>query len=455
MDAGAVYLDPEGLGQALIFPYYTVRSAAGNPFNTYVSVINHEATTKALRVRFREGKNGREVAAFNLFLSPFDAWTGSLVPTADGAKVITTDHSCTNPPFSGSGGLRELVFSGASYSGANADGMGEGGDRLREGYLEVIEMATLSGVGANAVTHGDSGIPQNCAVVQNVSFVPAVEPPTGGVSGSATLINVTNGMDFTYNAEALVELTTQPFYRNYTDPYPDWNAAEVTPLSYFSSEGKLYRFAWTRGVDAVSSVLMRSTVENEFLLDAATRSETAWILTFPTRRFYASATAFAPPFTAPAQSNGICEQFALTGHGREEQTQTVAATDFSAGVPHSACWAASVLTMRRNDSTVQRIDSANSLPTFPPSFPNGWMTLTFNAGTGQNPGLRSLPNSWSRDLDGANFEPGIYELHGLPVVGFMARTFENGTLSCGATACQGNYGGSFPHRVRRSVTRAP
>ena len=31
-------------------------------------------------------------------------------------------------------------------------------------------------------------------------------------------------------AEALVELTTQPFYRNYTDPYPDWNAAEVTPL---------------------------------------------------------------------------------------------------------------------------------------------------------------------------------------------------------------------------------
>jgi hypothetical protein len=455
-DAGAVYLNPEGLGQALIFPYYTVRSADGNPFNTYVSVINHEATTKALRVRFREGRNGREVAGFNLFLSPNDAWTTSLVPTADGAKAVTTDNSCTNPPFAGAGGQRELVFSSASYSGTSSDGMGEGGDRLREGYVEVIEMATLSGVGANAVTHGASGFPENCAVVQNVSFVPAVEPPTGGVSGSATLINVANGMDFTYNAEALVELSTLAFYRNYTDPYPDWNAAEVTPLSYFASEGKLYRFAWTRGVDAVSSVLMRSTLENEFLLDAATRSETAWILTFPTRRFYASATAFAPPFTAPAQSNGICEQFALTGHGREEQTQVVVTSDFGTPAPHSACWAANVLTMRRNDSTAHRIDSANSLPTFPPSFPNGWMTLTFNAAASQNPGLRSLSNSWGREVDGAQVEPGIYVLRGLPVVGFMARTFENGTLSCtGAARCQGNYGGSFPHRVRRNVTKAP
>src|SRR5258708_2308798 len=199
MNASAVYLDPEGLGQALIYPYYTVRSVNGNAFNTYVSVINHEATTKALRVRFREGLNGREVAGFNLFLSTFDTWTGSLVPTADVAKVVTTDNSCTTT---------------------------------------------------------------------------------------------------TFNADALVELTTQHFYRNYTDPYPDWNAAEVTPLSYFSSEGKLYRMAWSRGVDAVSSVLMRTGVENEFILDANTRSETDWVITFPTRRFYVSGSSVHQPSRA-------------------------------------------------------------------------------------------------------------------------------------------------------------
>ena len=454
-DAHAVYLDPEGLGQALIYPYYTVRSANGNPFNTYVSVINHEPTTKALRVRFREGKNGREVAGFNLFLSPYDAWTASLVPTTDGAKAVTTDNSCTNPPFAAAGSQRELAFSSALYSGANSDGMGEGGDRLREGYVEVIEMATLSGVGANAVTHGSSGIPANCAVVQSASFVPAVEPPTGGVSGSGTLINVASGMDFTYNAEALVELTTQPFYRNYTDPYPDWNAMEVTPLSYFASEGKLYRFTWARGVDAVSSVLMRSTLENEFLLDAATRSETDWVLTVPTRRFYVSGTATSPPFTAPVQSSGICERLTVTAHGREEQTQALLTSDFSASAPHMACWAVSVLELRNTSTTTREIASANFMPTFPPSFPNGWLSLTFAAGAAQSPALRTLPNSWSRDLDGAQVQPGVYELRGLPVVGFMTRTFENGTLSCGTTTCQGNYGGAFPHRVRRSVTTAP
>jgi hypothetical protein len=441
-DAGAVYLDPEGLGQALVFPYYTVRSVNGNAFNTYVSVINHEATTKALRVRFREGLNGREVAGFNLFLSPFDAWTGSLVATADGAKVVTTDNSCTNPPFTASLGQREMVFSRALYTGANADTFGDT-DRLREGYLEVIEMATLSGVGANAVTHAASGIPQNCAVVQSASFAPAVEPPTGGVSGSATLINVASGMDFTYDAEALVELTTQPFYRNYTDPYPDWNAAEVTPLSYFSSEGKLYRFTWARGVDAVSSVLMRSGVENEFVLDEGTRSQTDWVLTFPTRRFYVSGSTAQQPFGA------ACTPIVFRAFDREERNEEIRALD--SGIP-AACFSVNVLDFRGGASPSGALGSFDMMSTRQPSFRNGWAVGTFSV---SGAGLASLPNSWSREVDGAQVEPGIYQLRGLPAVGFMARTFENGTLSCAAARCQGNYGGSFPHRVRRTVVRAP
>jgi hypothetical protein len=43
---------------------------------------------------------------------------------------------------------------------------------------------------------------------------------------------------------------------------------------------------------------------------------------------------------------------------------------------------------------------------------------------------------------------------GLPVVGFMVRTFRNGTLACaGAPSCQGNYGGAFPHRTIRTIDR--
>ena len=44
--ANAVYVNPEGLGQVLIYPYYTVRDkVAGAAFNSLLSVVN--TTTSA------------------------------------------------------------------------------------------------------------------------------------------------------------------------------------------------------------------------------------------------------------------------------------------------------------------------------------------------------------------------------------------------------------------------
>src|ERR1700694_2307266 len=99
--AQAIYQDPNNLGQALVYPYYTVNSAGGNGFNTYISVVNTTTNVKIVKVRFREGKNSREVLDFNLYLSPNDMWTGAVVPaSADAsaaAHLITSDVSCTNP----------------------------------------------------------------------------------------------------------------------------------------------------------------------------------------------------------------------------------------------------------------------------------------------------------------------------------------------------------------------
>jgi hypothetical protein len=49
----------------------------GNSFNTLMSVVNTTASTKAIKVRFREGRNSLEVLDFNVFLSPFDVWTAA------------------------------------------------------------------------------------------------------------------------------------------------------------------------------------------------------------------------------------------------------------------------------------------------------------------------------------------------------------------------------------------
>src|SRR5262245_24439066 len=99
MDAGqAVNLSAEGRGQVLLYPYYTTRpdrapprGVDGEPYATLLSVVNTTPSAKAVRVRFLEGRNGREVLDFNLFLSPFDVWTAAVLPDlgTGGARLGT------------------------------------------------------------------------------------------------------------------------------------------------------------------------------------------------------------------------------------------------------------------------------------------------------------------------------------------------------------------------------
>src|SRR6185369_8934083 len=190
----------DGLGQALIYPYYTVQSAGGDAFNTYISVVNHTAQAKALRVRFREGRLGREALSFNLFLSANDVWTGAAVPSGDGTRLVTSDASCTEPAFSGSGsGARFLDFRNDAFAGGSDDGAGSGLDRTREGFVEILEMGVLTGASAQFATHNSAGVPSNCDNL--LSDLPTVAAPAGGLSGTLTLINVANGLDFDANAE--------------------------------------------------------------------------------------------------------------------------------------------------------------------------------------------------------------------------------------------------------------
>jgi hypothetical protein len=99
--ASAVTLNADGLGNVLLYPYYTVReTSAGNAYNSLLSVVNSTASAKAVKVRFLEGKNSREVLDFNLYLSHNDVWVAAVIPTADGAGIVTPDNSCTDPAVS-------------------------------------------------------------------------------------------------------------------------------------------------------------------------------------------------------------------------------------------------------------------------------------------------------------------------------------------------------------------
>lgn len=66
--AAAVTLNSRGLGQALIYPYYTVNKDQV----TLLSVVNTSDVGKVVGVHVLEGYNGRHVLRFYVFLSPHD-----------------------------------------------------------------------------------------------------------------------------------------------------------------------------------------------------------------------------------------------------------------------------------------------------------------------------------------------------------------------------------------------
>src|SRR5512141_760974 len=215
---GAVVLNPRGTGQALIYPYYTV-----NHQQTLVSVVNTTAHGKALKVRFREAYDGREVASFNVYLGPYDSWVGAVYDTsADGngaAAIATNDNSCTVPAFPLApvpGTLHALTFSNQNYSQggygtpAGTDRGPLGLDRTREGFFEIIEMgevvdqASGSPKTLEAITPVN-GTPPGCTQVRN-AWAPIdlsspggywttkattdLLPPAGGLYGAAGIVDV-------------------------------------------------------------------------------------------------------------------------------------------------------------------------------------------------------------------------------------------------------------------------
>ena len=76
--AQAVNMNPDGLGSVLIYPYYT--SNGGN--QTIMSVVNTTENAKAVKVRFLEGYNSREVLDFNMYMSAYDVWVAGIADNA-------------------------------------------------------------------------------------------------------------------------------------------------------------------------------------------------------------------------------------------------------------------------------------------------------------------------------------------------------------------------------------
>src|SRR3984893_5418056 len=221
--AQAVNVNPDGLGQALVYPDFTTQGTNA-PFNSLLSVVNSTNSGKVVKVRFLEGKNSKEVLDFNLWLSPKDVWTAAIIPMGAGADIITADLSCTTPTIPAGG----VPFSGIKFSEDTAT---QTLDRTKEGYVEIIEMGNVTGGTLTAITHAQPsppGVPPGCASLPVGATAPTdLVVGTGGLFGGISLVNPLAGGDVTADAVALASFTATTLWNAAGSPGPHLN--QVNP----------------------------------------------------------------------------------------------------------------------------------------------------------------------------------------------------------------------------------
>jgi hypothetical protein len=478
--AEAVVLNPRGTGQVLIYPYYTVNAG----FGTLLSVVNTTAQGKALKVHIREGYNGRSVLDFNLYLSPFDAWVAQVFSMSGddsgGAAIATNDNSCTVPKFlatfgpaPGEGGT--VSFSNAGYSGSNADGGPAALSRTREGYVEIIEMGTLSNdhhSTLSAITHGSSGVPSNCPQVVDAwstggywstDATTDIDPPDGGLFGAESIINVGEGLLYTVNAEAIDGFSVAIQHSLPGSGTPDLasasKSADGTVSAFVPIGSSMVEAKYDHPEDAISALFMADALYNEYVVDAGLGAMTDWVVTFPTKRLYtdstlvssaAARTPFDAIFGADANAAGTsCSPVRSQRFSREELT-TSDGIDFTVHpywTTTAACYATSVFSFSTGASVLasKLVRSGDAFPSLIPRdmslvFPTGHALIDF-----------TKDSTYVAETRHALVSANGISLRGLPALGFAAIDYVNGNAAPGLLA---NYSGAYPHRAHAACIKA-
>jgi hypothetical protein len=491
--AQAVNLNPDGLGQVLVYPYYTVRG--GNL--TTLSVVNTSEDAKAVKVRFLEGQNSVEVLDFNLYMSAYDVWVAAIVDAGGTPTLIIEDTTCTVPYLYGDfGGTQAFLTYGLN------DGGSEDIDRAAEGHFEMIEMGTLVGSSADAATHND-GVPADCdELVEAWTQGPDdifgtaddgywidsatgpltdIEAPSGGLFGGASIVNPQRGTMYSYDARAIngysdsEEGSIGSLHSYPGTELPSLNSGDRYDGHVFTQYGETASGYFEQSIDAVSYVFAHDAIMNEYVSGGDTNGSSEWVITFPTKNFYVNGESMAPFVSVWSDNNddglndGACEPVSLnTIWDQEERTPTEEPGDDrppivspappdpdpDPSVPFELCYETNVVRFGPDGddlpSATEVLGSVNftNIDNQILGFEAGWARIDLleyrydsdDNGVFDSTAIRD-PIGYDSGYDGDT-------QWGLPVTGFWVFQAQNGFLGDGADVLA-NYGGLFNHKATR------
>jgi len=326
-------VNPNGIGHALIVPYFTTQN--GNV--TLLSITNTDIVNgKAVKVRFRGAANSDDIFDFQVFLSPGDVWTANVSRGADGrSQLVTTDRSCTLPANVNASFITTRLNPSATEA-ARAE-------QTREGYIEMLNMADIperlpngtvnqlytaikhvNGIAPCGNTAAGAAafarlLPGNNPLTEQQASDIGFDTPTSGLTGGWTVLN-RDGASVAWSAKATALLATAPagavsrgrfvfspqtsdfvagnlvnlltndaLFRNPIAPLVGGVVSprlfDLPDLSTPYLVGAVTGQTPSQQANLVSAALAVNNIVNEYLTDTSINASTDWSFSQPTRRY--------------------------------------------------------------------------------------------------------------------------------------------------------------------------
>jgi hypothetical protein len=344
---------------------------------------------------------------------------------------------------------------------------------MYEGFIEVIEMGELTGASAVATLINEDQPNPNCSILEqawtqfsdNSYWIdnPDYEllPPTGGLMGKVELINVSRGTAISESATALNNFSEQILHYIPGSNFPNL-ANSTNKATIINSNGEAIRTEWATGYEAVSAVLMKTEIFNEYVLNPTIGAQTDWIMSLPTRHFHTSNLEPIAPFNQAGTQSTNCEAIELAGlYDREEQAQNpydeiIVGTPpplYAIKQPH-LCYSVNILEL-----TDYEVAYTSDVGIFSSNYPvidyRLGSIIGFQLDTEKGVGYGSyFSEGWAKlDLTTDNHNlTSINDnvaIHGLPVIGFATQQYTNSSFDNGVLA---NYAGNFEHKSKTEIT---
>lgn len=411
--SAAVHISPNKTGQAIIVPFYTV----SNQMNTLLSLNNTRDETKAIKIHIKEANQGQAVASFNVYLAPQDMWTMGMGQFGGEFKMISFDSSCTTG------------FMNNQAIQTEDDWLWE------NGTIEIIEMGVVD-------THEIFNLgPINCETLSAYwqdggtwadDSEAHIRPATIGLHAEVTLMDVEQG-----HAANIPVIHLDGFYGDddiqHTAAGADApNLDSGTHDSLVMYDGEAITTRWPTGYEAVSALLMKNTLSNEYNLEPGVLAKTDWIISLPTLHYHLNNPSSNKPFKVSEDGVWIPGQYdySLLYFDREGNGSTYFCPVICTPVPpgminHSVTNFALINSFPTTVTPLlTNLGSENTQPLsvldyfYPPNTEqNGKLIFSL-----REDGGHTIPNDRGKSTHSDNL---THTYHGLPVAGFTYTQFTN------------------------------